>query len=491
MDVGPTKLNETNDEGPTMLDGMLNNEINVDGEFVVVNDFGPSGEGTQTDEGAQTVVEELLRGERYINLEDFNGAYWVGEEGGEDKGEDSALAVNFNDSLEKLWGEDWGGVVGGEEAELDGDIFEGEGNNENVVNEEAIQEDGEADQNVTQEATQGTQTEPIVTAEASGSKPKKKRGRPRGKRVQPTVTEPVFEYEVVAKQINTNQNVGQTSIVGDEEEEYNNDVLESGPESEDEEEIGGSMFKFATFKKPENMHDYEWEVETYFVSKKEFQDAVRKFVVHSGRDLNFDKNDKRRVKVICRGKQGSCESQMYCAKIPGEETWQLRRIKGKHTCSREYKLRIMNSDWLGDKLNSRVKDNPTLKLKTIMNKSHEKWNMEVCWSKAYKARAKAIDLVDGSFREQYTRIYDYAHELMRSNKESNVCITSKPFQGNEEDLEALGAVFCPHFERLYICFKGYKDSFFQRRSVIGLDGCFMKGYYGGMLLAAIGRDPND
>lgn len=44
------------------------------------------------------------------------------------------------------------------------------------------------------------------------------------------------------------------------------------------------------------------------MSKKEFQDAVRTFTVHAARDLKFDKNDKRRVKVICRGNQGKCES---------------------------------------------------------------------------------------------------------------------------------------------------------------------------------------
>ena len=27
--------------------------------------------------------------------------------------------------------------------------------------------------------------------------------------------------------------------------------------------------------------------------------------------------------------------------------------------------------------------------------------------------------------------------------------------------------------------------------IIGLNGCFLKGYYGGQILAAIGRDPND
>ena len=61
MVVGPTEVNETNDEGPTELGGVLNNVINVDGPFVVVGVYGPSGEAsgerTQT-EGAQTVVEE-------------------------------------------------------------------------------------------------------------------------------------------------------------------------------------------------------------------------------------------------------------------------------------------------------------------------------------------------------------------------------------------------------------------------------------------------
>lgn len=35
------------------------------------------------------------------------------------------------------------------------------------------------------------------------------------------------------------------------------------------------------------------------------------------------------------------------------------------------------------------------------------------------------------------------------------------------------------------------DSFFKCRKIIGLDGCFLNGSYGGMLLAAIGMDPND
>lgn len=49
----------------------------------------------------------------------------------------------------------------------------------------------------------------------------------------------------------------------------------------------------------------------------------------------------------------------------------------------------------------------------------------------------------------------------------------------------------PTFQRLYLCFNGYKESFLKCRPIIGLDGCFLKGYYGGQILAAIERDPND
>lgn len=37
----------------------------------------------------------------------------------------------------------------------------------------------------------------------------------------------------------------------------------------------------------------------------------------------------------------------------------------------------------------------------------------------------------------------------------------------------------PYFQRMYICFKAYRDHFFKCRPIIGMDGCFLKGYYDG------------
>lgn len=48
------------------------------------------------------------------------------------------------------------------------------------------------------------------------------------------------------------------------------------------------------------------------------------------------------------------------------------------------------------------------------------------------------------------------------------------------------------FERVYICLKACKEGFNKGcRPLIGFDGCFLKGYCKGMLLAAIGIDPNN
>ncbi|XP_071909666.1 uncharacterized protein [Coffea arabica] len=48
------------------------------------------------------------------------------------------------------------------------------------------------------------------------------------------------------------------------------------------------------------------------------------------------------------------------------------------------------------------------------------------------------------------------------------------------------------FERLYICFAGVKQGFLTGcRQFIGVDGTFLKGLVGGVLLAAVGVDANN
>jgi len=50
---------------------------------------------------------------------------------------------------------------------------------------------------------------------------------------------------------------------------------------------------------------------TYFTHKEQFKDAIRIYVVHSGRNLKILKYDSRRVSVKCNGAQGKYEWFAY------------------------------------------------------------------------------------------------------------------------------------------------------------------------------------
>ncbi|XP_017408643.1 uncharacterized protein LOC108321409 [Vigna angularis] len=115
----------------------------------------------------------------------------------------------------------------------------------------------------------------------------------------------------------------------------------------------------------------------------------------------------------------------------------------------------------------------------IREKVQRKLNIGISRCMAYRAKAIACDDIDGSFNEQYKRIYDYAHEVLGRNPGSTVKVE---VENNQDEVI---------FKRFYCCLKACKDSFVCCRSIIGLDGAFLKGKYGGELLTAVGRDGND
>ncbi|KAL4396548.1 hypothetical protein AHAS_Ahas01G0102900 [Arachis hypogaea] len=93
----------------------------------------------------------------------------------------------------------------------------------------------------------------------------------------------------------------------------------------------------------------------------------------------------------------------------------------------------------------------------------------------------AREIVIGNEQAQYGKLNDYLMELYRSNPRSTAMIDVK---AQPESL--------PLFNKLYIsldaCKMGFKDGC---RPLIGLDKCFLKGYYGGQLLFAVGQDANN
>jgi hypothetical protein len=98
----------------------------------------------------------------------------------------------------------------------------------------------------------------------------------------------------------------------------------------------------------------------------------------------------------------------------------------------------------------------------------------------YRAKLRALEIIQGAGRDQYLYLRSYAEELRRSNPNSTVIIKC--------DMADVG----PIFQRIYVCLEACKAAFAHTcRPLIGLDACFLKGEHGGQLMAAVGKDANN
>ncbi|XP_017428799.1 uncharacterized protein LOC108336863 [Vigna angularis] len=227
------------------------------------------------------------------------------------------------------------------------------------------------------------------------------------------------------------------------DDEWESEQLVSGVESDGEDDEEESYGKFVTFTMPKSMADYKWDLGTYFAKKQDLLDAIKTYAVENGRNIRYLKNDKKRIRAKCMGAKGKFPWMAYCAYMNAIHTWQLGTILDNHSCSREHKVKLLNAKWLSKRLEKTVRENSKVKEVEIVEKINRKWNVGVSRSMPYRAKAIASDHVDGSFKEQYKRIYDYANEVLTRNPGSTVKVKveeneGRNISGGGELLTALG-----------------------------------------------------
>lgn len=186
--------------------------------------------------------------------------------------------------------------------------------------------------------------------------------------------------------------------------EYDSDSLQS-KDSDSDAEV--KTVKHPRYKELKDMSQFKWEVGTIFGSKKEFQNAVKTYAVHSGKALKFVKNDKFRCKAICKGgdlesadgEKKKCPCEAYVTQLTGEKTWQLRVCNTKHTCSRALDVKMMSSKWLAKRIEKKLRQNPKMRVAAIQQLTREKWNCNLARSTALRAKKRAMTGIRGSYTE--------------------------------------------------------------------------------------------
>ena len=264
-----------------------------------------------------------------------------------------------------------------------------------------------------------------------------------------------------------------------EDVDYASEELESSDADESDMDDKPSKPKYEKFRSELLNKDFQFKLGMEFISLSEFKDAIRDWSVLNGREIRFVKNESCRVRVECQSK---CGFLALCSKVGGSLTYQIKTWVGTHTCARVLNNKSANSKWVSKLVVEKRKSQGKVKLSEIMSELRQKYSVGITKGKAWRAKAMAEEIIEGDAKEQYNMLWRYAAKLR------------KHYAGNTVKLntERPHPTLPLRFGRFYFCFDGCKKGFTKGcRPFIGVDGCHLKTQYGGQLLIAVARDPND
>ncbi|XP_076902623.1 uncharacterized protein LOC143557434 [Bidens hawaiensis] len=123
---------------------------------------------------------------------------------------------------------------------------------------------------------------------------------------------------------------------------------------------------------------------------------------------------------------------------------------------------------------------PTADIQTVVR---EKYKVIINKWMAYNAKRSAYKKLHGSMRDHYSKLGSYIAALKNASPSSTFELLTAPPGFPREDSDAASSLET---------FSGLKKGFLAGcRKVLFLDGCFLKTFLGGILLAAVGRDANN
>ncbi|KAL8514876.1 hypothetical protein ACS0TY_013818 [Phlomoides rotata] len=224
------------------------------------------------------------------------------------------------------------------------------------------------------------------------------------------------------------------------------------------------------------IHDPHLELSMIFNNKMELIDAVHLNAVLNKRVIKITKNDRSRVYARCQGH--GCEWRVSAMIRPGDGTFKITTYMPTHSCPESYHVKSLKPRLLSRKYGYLFKSDPSRRVTEIKKHMSSKLGVHITVHQAYRCRRLALEDQYDNVDEQYMLLWDYAQEIRRTNPGSTVLIDSDESSGR--------------FDRMYMCLNAVKQGFLIGcRPLIGVDGCHLRGPHQGVLLSAVGVDPNN
>lgn len=216
-----------------------------------------------------------------------------------------------------------------------------------------------------------------------------------------------------------------------------------------------------------------------FSSGEEFKKQVISYILKTRRNVVYDRWEKTKIGARCNGK--GCPWRIYCSVDTPLNRWMVKVYENKHICHPTGRCKTIKAPVIADLMLEAMRKNPDMSGPMIQEEMRNRYNIIITVPQSQNARRMTLDKLQAECNEQFSRLRDYVVELKRSNIGTITEInTTRNLNGGHV------------FSSFYVCFDALRIAWKQNcRPIIGLDGTFLKHSLQGMLLTAIGRDPNN
>ncbi|XP_059654328.1 uncharacterized protein LOC132301057 [Cornus florida] len=256
-----------------------------------------------------------------------------------------------------------------------------------------------------------------------------------------------------------------------------NDELISLNGSDDEGIDSGSIY--LDYIPSRDFGEKEIEIGTRFGLTQDFRLVLRVTALRGKFDIKFTRNDRDRVSVVCKA---DCGWKIYVSKPEDENCLIVKIYLQEHrNCLWFHTNAQASSSYIANKYIKQFRINPNMFLSTLKSTIASDMDIDMSKHKVSRAKMKALKMIEGNEANQYQKMRDYCSLILRTNPGSVVKLQTEP--STVENIR--------RFQRVFICYAAMKTSFKKGcKPLIGVDGCFLKGPYGGHLLSAVANDGN-
>ena len=142
------------------------------------------------------------------------------------------------------------------------------------------------------------------------------------------------------------------------------------------------------------------------------KDAIERYALKKKVNIRFPKNDKQRLRAVCSWK--GCPWVLDASYNSKSDWFQIVTYNPTHACCLVLKSKRLSTARICDKYESTIKANPGWKARAMKETIQEDMGVEVSMTMVKRAKVKVIRKVMDARSGEYSRLFDYALELKRS-----------------------------------------------------------------------------